>query len=505
MREYRWVGSDHHGAASAYRRKRAAARGGAPSRALAAALIALILALLAAALAPPLPVAANAAPPWRPGDLVGEPTGAVAQVAIVRETLAIDLRPLAERRAAIVEAAYALRNDGPATRAELVFVAAALAGHWSVCCSEDDPGGSGAPPDPPRVTLDASEVPSATRPLGARPAAWEEPKTTPGLAGDPADLFYQAGTVPGAAGPTQTLAFAVDLGPGPHTLRVRYAARPSYQAGLAPARTWQLGYVLAPARQWATFGGLDVTVALPAGWDAASRPALGRDGDTLRGAFAGLPADALAVTTRAPGPLEVHPGPLAWLAGLLAVAGAAVAMGRALDRRRGGLRWEAILPPAATLAAVASVVGAAAGVRLAPRPILLDLNWFAWIGGLGVAAGLGRLAGLWLAGRGRSAAWALLLAPLGAVAWPVAVVNAFYLSLPTAYVPAGQANWQYCYRCALGLVYLLPPAVIAGLAAAPVAAALGHRWARGASSTPAALHMGGPPGQRDASPDSSRR
>ena len=54
--------------------------------------------------------------------------------------------------------------------------------------------------------------------------------------------------------------------------------------------------MLAPARAWDGFGGLDVTVHLPACWAAASRPELARVGDELRGSFDAVPADALALT-----------------------------------------------------------------------------------------------------------------------------------------------------------------------------------------------------------------
>jgi len=54
------------------------------------------------------------------------------------------------------------------------------------------------------------------------------------------------------------------------------ARRGSYPAEAAVYRTsqlmpvWQLGYVLAPAREWGGFGRLDVRVELPRGWEAAA-------------------------------------------------------------------------------------------------------------------------------------------------------------------------------------------------------------------------------------------
>jgi hypothetical protein len=69
--------------------------------------------------------------------------------------------------------------------------------------------------------------------------------------------------------------------------------------------TWQLPYILAPAREWASFGGLDVTVYLPETWQAASKPSLEREDNVLRGSFAHVPADCLALAVRAPVPSEL--------------------------------------------------------------------------------------------------------------------------------------------------------------------------------------------------------
>ena len=67
-----------------------------------------------------------------------------------------------------------------------------------------------------------------------------------------------------------------------------------------PVRYWQLGYVLSPARQWASFGTLDVSVQLPSGWSFASSPGLARSGDEARGSFQGVPADSLGMTAQFP-------------------------------------------------------------------------------------------------------------------------------------------------------------------------------------------------------------
>jgi len=58
--------------------------------------------------------------------------------------------------------------------------------------------------------------------------------------------------------------------------------------------------VLAPARQWASFGDLSIRAMLPSGWRARAIPDLDRVGDTLVGQFAGLPADSLAISAAFP-------------------------------------------------------------------------------------------------------------------------------------------------------------------------------------------------------------
>jgi hypothetical protein len=140
----------------------------------------------------------------------------------------------------------------------------------------------------------------------------------------------------------ELLEFSVELPPGPSTLSARYRARawgtaePDLTASRAtayPTVTWQFPYVLAPARDWASFGGLDATIYLPEGWQSASRPALDRDGAILRGRFGEVPADTLMLAARAPvGPelrravylylglyalLVVAGGVLCWWAGRL--------------------------------------------------------------------------------------------------------------------------------------------------------------------------------------------
>lgn len=290
-----------------------------------------LVAIIVAALLVPVLLRANMADPVDPGDRVGEPAAALAGVVVERERLEMDLRPLERRESAVVEAVYRLRNDGPARELELVFVADALA-------------------DSGRVTLDGRPVPVAeSRADTALPARWLAPRSTPGIGRD-APLPYEAGAYGEAAG---TLRFRLPLKPGRHTVAVRYRARATEHSHSSPVVNWQLGYVMAPARRWADFGGMDLRVRVPAGWSAAAEPALRREGDVLTGSWDALPADALALTVRAPEPRSLG----LWL-GLAALAAAGVALcvwagvraGRTLARRGRGPGWAAL--PAAGLALV---------------------------------------------------------------------------------------------------------------------------------------------------------
>jgi hypothetical protein len=145
-----------------------------------------------------------------------------------------------------------------------------------------------------------------------RQPSWAPPVTTPTADGD-GELGYEVHR--GDSDP----AFSLRLEPGEHELVVRCTADAS-ASFTEPTVTWQLAYVLAPAREWASFGGLDVEIIVPERWRAAASPALVRDGDTLRGSFDALPSDAIAIATQMEPPFSYSALVAAsWLA-LLVVA-----------------------------------------------------------------------------------------------------------------------------------------------------------------------------------------
>lgn len=340
--------------------------------------------------------------PLRPGGPAGEPAGGLRDVVVEHELLQIDLRPLAKAKPAMVDATYRIRNDGAARTVRLLFVADGL-------------GGAG------EVWLDGRRVPSRRMQPGPLPASWRAPGATP----DP------GGGQPLAYGSRKAgaLAFELPVPPGRHEIRVRYPAQAAiYQTeGLMPV--WQLGYVLAPAREWGGFGRLDVRVELPRGWEAATTPALVRDGDALVGSWQGIPADALALSARAPAPSS------GWRYGL----------------------WLALC---------------AAGL------------WLCILGG--------RAAGRWLGERGRGAGWALPVSFALAMVWTIAAIVTLLLIPGWIERAAGPFINEYVtngmsYTSGMMLILIAPVFPLVGTLAAQTAAVRARRRAvaRAAPEMPA--------------------
>lgn len=314
---------------------------------------------------------ANMAAPWTPGDPVGEPSGVFRQLAIEREALAFDLRPLAEGAAAHVSVGYRVRNEGAETTVDLLFVSPGI--------------------EEGTVTVDGAAVPAVPLAEPTLPPEWAPPSAAPAIGGG--EHRYTVVEPTGVA-----LLFRARLGPGVHELLVAYEMRPSEYHGEEAYRDWQIGYVLAPARSWASFGTLELTVELPAGWEAETSLPTTRDGDRLRADFEGVPADTLAITVRHP--LDAAgPDGVGWAA---VVAGCAATLligwwaGRTAARRR----WTSGRAAVAVLAlgivggtAVAALAAAAMSSLVpAPDPVQVSRTW-EYGGGYGAAGIL--LLGLW--------------------------------------------------------------------------------------------------------------
>lgn len=274
----------------------------------------------------------------RAGSRVGEPAGGLRDVFIEHEALRFDLRPLAKGRPVWVEAVYRVRNDGPARALDLLFVANGLA--------------RGAT----SVTVDGHPVSATPGAAGALPPTWRAPATTPGF-----DFDTSGSTLAYEPRGEGTLSFRVQLPAGRHQIRVRYPAEASVHSVNRLTPVWQLGYVLAPARDWGGFGGMEVRVEAPQGWQVLTEPALRQEGGALVGAWNHLPADALSISSKKPEP-PADPWYLLWFvltgAGLAGIGWAGRKLGISLGRR-GKSGWWA-LPASAALTLVWTVASAIA-------------------------------------------------------------------------------------------------------------------------------------------------
>jgi hypothetical protein len=262
----------------------------------------------------PANVRADIGPRWW-GDRAAEPLG-LKGVDITHQDLTIDLRPLAAVQPVHVEAVYSLHNPAAARKLDLVFVS----------------GVKGVTDFQVRLGDRLLESrPVLRKHMGGHgeemPKSWQPPPPRLGIDGEAYFMGEPISTE------LELLEFSVELPPGPSTLSARYRARawgaaeylPDHgrPVELYPTVTWQFPYVLAPAREWKSFGGLDVTVYLPEGWQSASAPKLHREGAVLHGHFSDVPADTLMLAARAPVGPELRRATYLYLGldALLVVAG----------------------------------------------------------------------------------------------------------------------------------------------------------------------------------------
>lgn len=303
--------------------------------------------------------AANISAPALGGQFAGEATG-VADVAITHEDLVLDVRHVAKDGRVSVAARYDLDSHA-AGAFELVFVSGA----------EDLRDIA--------VTLDGVGVTTRSETRGPLPTRWRAPERTPHPSGV-GTLEYANWLHAGRVEPGQ-FTFTIPLTPGKHALSVTYTAAALAQIVGDPTIAHQFAYVLAPASTWASFGDLDVIVHLPAGFRSAIDVPLTREGDTLRGHFQGLPADAIGLAVQAPAN-GFYEARIAGLASIVAVLVAgAMLLPRIARRLRGGVGARILLAAAwSGLFFVAGVV-----TLYAPYEILAPAtrNWHAGYGALG--------------------------------------------------------------------------------------------------------------------------
>ncbi len=220
------------------------------------------------------PARANLADPILHGDPTGEPRG-MAGMAIARERLDLDLHAVGDDGLAHVAASYRVINRGDAQQLALVFVTGSREVHDFA------------------ISLDGAPI--DTQPYHGRlPDNWQAPAATPGFDGERAWGYYPDRDA-------AALAFTMFVSRGDHVIAATYTAVAVVHRrdDDTATKVYQLAYVLAPARSWDSFGGLDATIEVPADWQVAVTPAFARDGDTLRAKFDALPADAIAISVRA--------------------------------------------------------------------------------------------------------------------------------------------------------------------------------------------------------------
>lgn len=219
---------------------------------------------------------ANVGPPSTGGQVVAEPVGILA-VEIRWEVLQIDLRPLADNEPAIVLAEYQLENPGPEKSLNLLFASGSTeVSHLT-------------------ISLNEKLIPSRPVPGTPLPESWKPPKETPGPPDNSPISYLGYGSQPAIPH-----AMTVVIPEGSHKLRVQYRAEAAVNRLGKPTVYHQFAYILAPARAWSRFGGMDVTIRLPQAWIAACNLPLQRTGDVLAARFSEVPADAIAMTVQAP-------------------------------------------------------------------------------------------------------------------------------------------------------------------------------------------------------------
>ncbi len=233
---------------------------------------------------------------------VSEPVSDWERLALVKEVLVLDLRPIALGHRAVIDATYRIRNDGAMMELNLL-----LPLHGTAVGTASLDGESLLPVVSPAM-LDGESLPPIV------PPEWTAPMALATLEGTPRDSsgYFHL--------PKRGFSFMFTIGPGEHTLRLRQEVNLARDYMSAFYTVYNLAYVLLPLRSWQSVGAVDVTVELPPDWLGESVPAMTRTGDTLQTTLLEpLSLDALSVVASPPPPSSptVHRA-VGFLAGLIA-------------------------------------------------------------------------------------------------------------------------------------------------------------------------------------------
>lgn len=355
-------------------------------------LLTLILAGLLVAI--PVAVQANAMPARsQPGSGGLVVPSATSEVRIERERLTFDFT--GSRQAAGVKAVYELANSSArAVTLDLVFIA---------------PGGQALSLALDGVPLTAREVENVEL-----PKEWVAPNV--GL--DPrTGEEYDLGQSVAGFNRNHTWAFRLNLPAGGWgSLSADYSAVLGYDNEQADYVLRHLVYVLGPAKNWASFGGLEVSAVLPSGYSLTSAPSMAKvseDGGVARYAatFNGVPSDLLRLSTmRVPSPYVAFVAPIEFGLPVLVALLVAIIAGTLFQRIRrawlafflgGGVAFFAtlVLAPVLVMAAVSIEPLASAGEDLTSKSgygyMLVMLGWMVVVAPFasslvgGIWAGLG--------------------------------------------------------------------------------------------------------------------
>lgn len=222
---------------------------------------------------------ANMAAPSQGAILTSEPNG-LEKIYIRRERLTLDFRGVAETQASrtvAVEAVYDIENTDADKTLKLIFV-------LGINEVKDF-----------NFYLDEQLLPSKFDDYSKLPKQWKAPLSTPWH--DNKTLgFFPSDNI------QKTALIELTIPKGRHVLKAQYNASPATYSGFAPRQLYQFAYVLAPARNWAGFGGLDLTILMPEGWELITAPAMEQTGATMQKHFDQIPADALGFTFGKPLP-----------------------------------------------------------------------------------------------------------------------------------------------------------------------------------------------------------
>jgi hypothetical protein len=298
--------------------------------------------------------------------------GGATTVRVDHEELSFALRTLA---VADVTASYRLTNAGAAVESDDVAFALVRPGGASGDVETTDA--------PTSVEVDGAPVPFRA-------------------VTDP-DVDGRWSTLPrrnGEAG-VGLLLFHIDFAPGQtRAVTVRYEHHADEDRRVSVHGTLGFDYLLSPARHWAAFGPLDISVRVPGHARFSSRLPFARDGDRYRAHFAGLPEGELRFEVTSLDGLwfgMTAPGDY-WMILLVVVMAAAIAVSVRVGRRwAASTGWKRVLLPLL-------VAGPLAGMCVIAVELLLSVVFPD--GALGV--GYGPVLG--------SAFLVLLAMPLGAAA-----------------------------------------------------------------------------------------